>query len=307
MVDWCHLGQLRFTEPFFEQTVNQAIRHPAGLLFRHQTSLEVLDEITAARPGLTPAGFVFHMSRCGSTLISQMLAALPKNIVISEASPLDSILRAHLRDPEVTEVQRVRWLRSMVSALGQTRHPEEIHLFIKFDCWHTLFLPLIERAFPGVPWVFLYREPAEVLTSQTNQRGSQVIPGVLEPSIFGWKAQDVTHMSLTEYASRVLAKICEAALERVLAGSGKLLNYRQLPTAVCPKLTEYWKVKYLPGEVELMMNAAQFNAKNPVTRFENDTEKKRQAVTPEIQEASAQWIGKVFQQLEHQRLQQGFA
>src|ERR1043166_3127673 len=85
LVDWVFVGGERFTDPFFEQTVSRCLTHPANVLFRHQTSVEVLREIYEQRRGLEPAGFIFHMSRCGSTLISQMLAAVKRNIVISEA------------------------------------------------------------------------------------------------------------------------------------------------------------------------------------------------------------------------------
>ena len=159
IVDWGYLGAQRFTEPFFEETCRQCVRHPANLLFRHQTPLENLGEIVSTQPRARPTGFIFHMSRCGSTLICQMLAAAAKNIVISEATPIDSILRAHFRKANISDDQRVQWLQWLVGALGWQRHPEESNLFIKFDCWHTLFLPFIERAFPGVPWIFVYREP----------------------------------------------------------------------------------------------------------------------------------------------------
>ncbi len=101
MVDWGYLGERRFTDPFFEQTIGRCVRHPADLLFRHQTPLEFLGELAERRPGLTPTGFIFHLSRCGSTLISQMLAAAPKHVVISEASPIDAILRAHFHDAAI--------------------------------------------------------------------------------------------------------------------------------------------------------------------------------------------------------------
>src|SRR5215208_1425097 len=93
-VDWCYPGERRFTDPFFDQTVEQCLRHPFNLLFRHQTPIETLGQRHESHPGLPPAGFIFHLSRCGSTLITQMLAALAKNVVISEAAPIDSVLRA---------------------------------------------------------------------------------------------------------------------------------------------------------------------------------------------------------------------
>jgi len=66
-VDWGHVGTRRFTEPFFEQTIEKCLRQPFNLLFRHQTPLEALVEWQTVRPGLLPSGFIFHMSRCGST------------------------------------------------------------------------------------------------------------------------------------------------------------------------------------------------------------------------------------------------
>jgi len=39
-------------------------------------------------PGLgRPAVFIFHMSRCGSTLVSQMLASVPRNLVVFGSAP----------------------------------------------------------------------------------------------------------------------------------------------------------------------------------------------------------------------------
>ena len=81
MVDWGCLGKERFTDPLFEQTIDVCLRHPFNLLFRHQTPIELLGEVAATFPMVPPSGFIFHLSRCGSTLVSQMLAALPQNIV----------------------------------------------------------------------------------------------------------------------------------------------------------------------------------------------------------------------------------
>ena len=58
---------------------------------QQRTSIEALSELP---PGVPIAGFIFHMSRCGSTLLSQALAAFESNIVVSEAAPLRSILPA---------------------------------------------------------------------------------------------------------------------------------------------------------------------------------------------------------------------
>jgi hypothetical protein len=307
LVDWCWLGELQLSAPFFEQTILQALSHPANLLFRRQTSMEALEDLAASRPGLSPAGFIFHMSRCGSTLLSQMLAALPQNVVLSEAGPIDSILRAHLKNEDITEAQRIRWLRVMVSALGRRRRPEQRHLFIKFDSWHTLFLPLIRLAFPTVPRLFLYREPIEVLVSQHNQRGPQMIPGVLEPALFGWDALVVQQMPFEDYGGCVLAKICEAALQGLAEGNEKLVDYRQLPAIVWPKLMEFLGISCRPDEVHQMVAVSRLNAKNPALSFEPDTLQKNQGASDELREIARRRLDAVYRKLEDQRSRLGFA
>ena len=216
-------------------------------------------------------------------------------------------MRAHFGHPEITEAQRVQWLQNVVRILAWRRHPEEQHLFIKFDCWHTLFLPLLQRAFPDVPWIFVYREPVEVMASQSRQLGGQMIPGVLEPALFGWDAATISQMSLYEYGARALAAICDAALAQVKSGRGKLVNYQQLPTTVWPALLAHWHVDFPPEDHARMLAAASLNAKNPVLPFEPDSQAKRASVSPEIRQLTQQWLGGVYQQMEATRRWQGFA
>src|SRR5207249_1157357 len=131
----------------------------------------------ASHPGIDPTAFIFHGSRCGSTLLAQMAEALPRTIVISEAPPVDQILRA-----SAPAERRLDWFRALLSVLGQPRRGDERHLFVKFDAWHVFDLPLVQQAFPGVPCVFLYREPSAVMASQMRMPGIQTLPGMLDPS-----------------------------------------------------------------------------------------------------------------------------
>lgn len=305
MVDWGYVGSHRFSDPFFIQTINQCLRHPANLLFRHRTPLESLWQITASFRSVQPRGFIFHMSRCGSTLVSQMLAALPQNVVLSEAGPIDDVLRAHFRNPAITEPERIQWLQWLITALASQRNPQEKNLFIKFDSWHVMFLSLIQRAFPGVPWIFLYREPVEVMASAQKQLGGQMIPGVLPPELFGWDIATVQKMSLYEYTARVLARLCHAALVSARQGEGKLANYRQLPDALWPELSNYWNVHFSEAEMQRMLLAAQMDAKNPVLPFEPDSQTKRDSLSGELRELTHHWLGGVYESLEIQRRASG--
>jgi hypothetical protein len=300
MVDWAFLGELRFTDPFFEQTVGRCLRHPASLLFRHQTTIETLGDFAALHPGLKPSGFIFHMSRCGSTLIPQMLTAVPRNLALSEPGPVDGILRAHFRMPDITEQQRIPWLQGMVSALGQPRHGEENYI-IKFDSWHALFLPTILRAFPDVPWIFLYRNPVEVMVSQHIQRGAQMVPGLIQPELFGMRTQELPGLSLDDYCSCVLESICKAALAAASSGHGMLINYRQLPEEIWPALMRHWKLRFSTEETKQMFEATKLYAKNPHLPYEDDTAAKQAQATDEIKNLCRERLDGLYLELEKKR------
>src|SRR5580658_10714552 len=76
---WCFFDGIRPTDPFFQQTVNHALGDPARMLFLRETPVGLLAELAREHPGIAPNGFIFHLSRCGSTLVTRMLASLPRN------------------------------------------------------------------------------------------------------------------------------------------------------------------------------------------------------------------------------------
>ncbi len=304
MIDWCYLGKTRFTEPFFEQTVERTLRRPFELLFRRQTPIEALRELGESEPEVCPTGFIFHMSRCGSTLISQMLAALPQNIVISEAGPVDSILRANWRDPRIMDEERIAWLRGLVNAYGRKRSGQEEHLYIKFDSWHTLCLDLVRRAFPDVPWIFLYRNPIEVMASHRRMAGAQMVPGNLPPGFLDLDWNVLAGMSHEEYGARVLERICQAGLTH-LDGAARLFNYRQLPQIVWSDLLAHFGVTYTPEEIARMQEVTRLDAKNPPLLFADDTAAKQGAATPEMRDLAARRLVPLYEQLEARRGAEG--
>ena len=302
MMDWCYLGDLQFKDPFFEQTINQALRSPFSLIFRHQTPMEDLCELAARQPGAPPTGFIFHMSRCGSTLVSQTFAALESSVVISEAPPIDHILRAQFQNAPVDESVRVRWLHGVINALGQRRTGRERRLFVKFDSWHILQLPLIVKAFPQVPWIFIYRDPVEVMVSQSRQCGAQMMPGVIAPQWLGMET--AAFASLEEYCARVLANFCAAAAAYRDCGRGRLVQFRELPGAVTGSLLKFFEMECNDEELSLMRHAAKFNAKTPSLTYEEDSAAKLREATDDIRQLAQQWIAGPYEKLEQLRTAQ---
>ena len=153
------------THPMFDQTIERCLRDPFRLLFWRRTDMDVLAEFVAASPGLEPSGFIFHLSRCGSTLVAQMLAASSEALVMSEPPAFDQVLRAPTFCPDLSPRDHVAWLRWMLSALGQRRKPDQSRFVVKLDAWAIVHWRLIRQAFPDTPCIFLYRDPLEVMVS----------------------------------------------------------------------------------------------------------------------------------------------
>jgi hypothetical protein len=300
-VQWSYFGEERLLEPFFEGDIRRSLRNAFNRQGLYSTTIDTLADWLQANPGLRPNGFIFHMSRCGSTLVSRMLAALASNVVISEASPIDAVVRAkHLR-PDLAEDQHARWLRWMVAALGQPRAGGERHYFIKLDSWHTLALPLFERAFPDVPWIFLYRDPVEVLVSQMNTRGTQMIPGVLGNEFLGVELSDGRRKE-EDYCGRVLARICEPVLQNYTKDRALLVNYQQLPEALWTTIMPHFGVECSDGDRAAMENTARYDAKIPRLEFTPDTETKQQEATAAIRTVADERLGELYHRLEALRV-----
>jgi hypothetical protein len=300
MLEWCYTGRLRFTEAFFGDTIDQVQWDLAALLFRHQTTLDEAKLWNRRCPGLPPSGFIFHMSRCGSTLVTQMLGALPRNRVLSEPTTLHGVIRAALLNTSVPRETVVDWLRTVVSSLGCPLEGET-HYFVKFDAWHVLALPLIVKAFPETPWIFLYRDPAEVLVSQLRMPGAWTVVDALAPEAFGVEREIVFSIPRAEYIARGLAGLCAAALEHRECGRGLMVNYDRLPEFVCEGMLRHFGLALGEAELDLMRAASRRDAKMPGMEFAGDREVKRRAITPEIRELVEKWLSPLYERLERLR------
>lgn len=295
---WLHVGSERFVEPFFAGTIARCLRRPFSQLFTARTSMAALDAQAEGVGRVDPAGFIFHMSRCGSTLLGQMLARLPGNVVISEAPIIESILRSHAGRTDISDAQRARWLRGVIAALGQIRSGDERRLFVKFDCWHTIDLPLIHRAFPDVPWILLYRDPLEVLASQVRQPGAFTVPGRFGREVFGIAPDEAFRVSREDYLARIFAKICTAALAGRHLGRGLLVNYAQLPDALFETISPHLRIAWSAAERAAMNAATRVNAKTPHLPFAPDGAEKQALVTAPMRTAVEAWLAAPYGELE---------
>lgn len=266
-VKWRFLADRRFTEPFFADSLMSQAPQDRQVC---TTPLSALDDLPESVP---PAAFIFHVSRCGSTLLTQALATLPQCIVMSEPTALDAFFRLHHRHPE--QSGGTHTFRQLVAALGQRRSPAEKHLVIKFDCWHLPWMPFVQAAFPGTPIVFLYRRPDEVLASHRRQRGRQMVPGLIDLSRLAERvgrpgAPQLLPGDLDGHAIRVLESLYRCGLEMAAAPDLVLMDYVQLPEAIWQGLLDTLGIGCTPDELAALQARSGFHSKHSGNPFQGD-------------------------------------
>jgi hypothetical protein len=285
-IDWCRFGQQPLCEPFFRDSVEVALRRPFNLAFGRRTGFDALLEWQARSPGLAPTAFVLHASRCGSTLLAQVLAGLASHIVLSEPPPLDAVLRAHHGHSSVADMQPA-WIAALLSAWGQRRRGTERALVAKLDAWNIFELPLLRRAFPDTPWIYLYRDPLAIVASHLEEPGRHMVPGLIGASPLAMAMDEHAMVSRAEYVARVTGLLLSTGLEQCATHGGIAVNYDELPEAIGGRLAGVLGLD--ASDAARARSGLQRHSKRPREAFESDDLRKREAVGEPVREQVARW------------------
>jgi|AntRauTorckE5430_2_1112549.scaffolds.fasta_scaffold07902_1 hypothetical protein len=186
--------------------------------------------------------FIFHESHCGSTLLANALAySKPQeHRVYSESGPPISALRICGENLEYCTAETAETVfRDVVYLMSRVpSNSDESHLFFKMQSSATSSIQVLQNSFPKAPWVFVYRDPEEVMVSQLNIRHmdrakcvqSKTHPPHRVRDFLDLTRRNVKDLSNEEYCALYLSSICNNALDAIQMNgiSGKLLNYENL-------------------------------------------------------------------------------
>src|SRR5690606_8885374 len=190
--EWLQLESIPFTDPFFDETLAKGRSSPANSSrFRPMSSLGQLLDWQDELPHVPPTAFIFHVSRCGSTLLSQLLGLHPRCVSLAEVPFFDDLLRLPFKADGPSGFAVPEALTAAIAIYGQQRTGDEQHLFIKLDSWHIFFWERIRACYPGVPFFLLYRQPDEIVRSHRKLRGMHAVPGIIESAILGFGPDEV--------------------------------------------------------------------------------------------------------------------
>ncbi len=269
------IGREELQDAFMQQTV---ARVPAEERIVHVAR----DRAGAATRETAPVGIIFHVGRCGSTLISQSLKRLDGLVVYAEPQPVNEILAP---PHKWTRADLVAGLRMLGIALA--RHARGPYA-LKLSSWNTLYCDIVVEAFPQTPWVLGLRDPVEVgvslLASPPGwfQGAGEASRGLVAQVDHGGASK-----SREEFVARVYGAFCAAAAGLDVS-RGRLVSYESLPAAVWSTVAPHFSLSVDASQRERIAEGARRHAKaaiGTIAEFTSDVAAKQDAASPELRRA----------------------
>jgi len=267
-----------------------------------------------------PTGFVFHESRCGSTLVANVLASVSpsENRVYSESSPAYTAITfcgEHFK--KCTLEENAELFQNVVYLMGRTDLPdEEKRLFFKMQSATTKSISVFSAAFPDVPWIFVHRDPVQVMMShldipqmkhanclRTKHGGST--PQILK-DLVKEKTPDkkVSSLSYEEYCAAHLATLCKSAYDEVLKQgnhNGVFANYEGLVDRLKDDILPNHFLLGDLGDEEIeridKVSGKYSKGRNTNKQWVEDSEKKENRASEEIKNAAELFLGDLYRQM----------
>lgn len=279
-VSWGELTPADIRDPFFAQTIYR-MRAEGGGLAESTTDIEALLCREREAPPCVPSGFIFHMSRCGSTAVANALRQLSGAVVVSEAPAMNAALslvetgRYPERQSEV--------VRAVISAMGRCRASAAAPYIVKFSSWNVLHLPFLRTIWPTVKWVFLFRHPVEVMVSTLSAPPEWLgrKSNYFKP-VFGWTRAKARRMSDEEYCATVLGGLCRFA-ERMIGDMGRAIDYERIDVDAVADVAGYFGCAVSDAERQAIAASLQTYSKDADGgAFSPDDAAKRLAAAPMV-------------------------
>jgi len=183
---FCHIDwKLQEKDPHVVPMFNDLMRQSAMCdsttivvdlwdLARHAQTYD--SQLSAHVLALSPTGIIFHESRCGSTLMANMLAGFsPKHTrMYSENQVHVQTIKACTgnNNPCNPDLHQ-KLIQDVFYLSGRTvRKERPQYVFYKISSIGSLSIDSFTAAFPSVPWTYLYRDTVEVMQSHFYKGGS---------------------------------------------------------------------------------------------------------------------------------------
>jgi hypothetical protein len=257
----------------------------------------------------------FHESRCGSTLVANSMIAMDpaKHRTYSESPPPVYVLRQLCGEgfTRCSLDQAATVLRDVVYMMSRTDDPREERVFFKFQSISSKYIEVFTAAFPDVPWMYVYRDPVQVMMShvkddETLSRANCVrtMRGPQGDDMHGIAKRhgyrDIREMNRMEYCAAHLASLTESAV-RNLNEMAIPIDYAKLPATlwedIFPKILGRPLTDTEVSNMEAVSTMYSKGRGNKKKEFKDDSEKKEHAASEAVREAAEKFMKESFEQL----------
>ena len=266
-----YLGMVRLEDVqdldhFWENTLKRHAGRPV---------LRALDDGSAPAALPAPAGFIYHMMRCGSTLVARFLQASGRCQVLSEPHIFQKVLcHEAARGPH-----RARWLQRLMEwhFLGLCRSDQP--LVVKWAASVNFGIEALAEAFPTTPSIFVFRDPVEVLVSTVERPPPDFMPMPAYQLTPERQTPEPSRLSLPEAAAEFIASSIDWArgIPDVYA-----VAYEELPALISSHIAPLFGFPLSAADQGRFSDVGTRHAKRPEKMFEPDGEAKRARATPQL-------------------------
>jgi hypothetical protein len=308
-VRWIEFGDQCLTEPFFQWTLRRlrSRRPPAP---ERVTDLSTFLSIANEAPAVTPSGIIFHVSRCGSTLVANALRTADRIAIISEAGPFGKFFgpQTFRNSPfpvDGWDEARRMFLDSLTRLYARHAAQMDSRIVLKCHAASILWISLVRRVWPDVPFLIIIRDPVEVMMSNLLGPSGWMRARYVSlegRTLFGWSGIDVQNMPAEEYCARGVGRFCDAA-RRQIDEKCRVIDYSDLNRSNISKISKFFNIS-LPIDSEEFTQVFETYAKDPkrMRPHQDDRAGKQREASDLVKQAARRWAQEPYGKLKQSAL-----
>lgn len=287
-IRWILVKSQSPSDPFFPIWV-AALRGRVPRPLEHETELASLAQCSAHLPEVEPAGIIFHVTRCGSTLLSNAVAAGENVFAVGEGFAFDKMIQLAAHPEPFAASVGARALRDLCKIFAHYRGSPAQQLVLKTGVAQVVGLRAIRSIWPMVPCVMIVRDPVEVVVSNFRHPPSVLLEWYNTPTscLAGPVPEEALGRGIEVFCAWLVGRMCSVAAEQMDARC-LLLDYLDLTPEAALRVAEFFSVRLTCDGREALRRTFLFDAKRGI-EFKADTDSKKKAATASMAESVARW------------------
>ncbi len=301
---WMEARLADLVHPFFHQSIS-TLRSSRPPRRECETTVQDLVNVGLQEPNVKPAGLIFHISRCGSTLIGNLLRCYAGVRVLAEAEPIGAVLRPYRS--RIWPFALDSWstfrkdvLLALINIYGRQDAERQEKLIIKFSSPAILSFAFVHSVWPDIPALIVVRDPIDVMVSNlispTGWMRLKAQP--LEAcEQFGWFGVNVAGISKEEYCARVVGEFCRAGIAAA-KGGGRVIDYTSIIYAFSA-IRSLFGLDVSPIDPVQMEATLHTHSKDlrGCIPFSGDHEQKQRLASDEVRRLADRWVMPAYETL----------